>query len=211
VDYNMSILDLFVATLADYMLSAGFITEDLSAFRRRKEMITKGNIIMKGNDLIAPVLAFDLDFDDPVVYLLFHSVIQFFAPGVEEGVCAIAAGSWGALQRWSGREEEFQDWLENGDHKFELRYIGSVCVKAVKLIASEMSAVRTYFKEIVAQQKELREGDAMLTASGSGQAKKYSEWVSHARNMSEQMWGRFQESGEDADGDMEDESWTLIA
>jgi hypothetical protein len=207
----MSILDLFVATLADYMLSAGFITEDLSALRRRKEMITKCNIVMKGNDLIAPVLAFDLNFDDPVVYLLFHSVVQFFAPGVEEGICGIAIGSWGALQRWSGREEEFQDWLENGDHKFELRYIGSVCVKVVKVIASEMSAGRTYYKGVVAQQKALREEDAVMTASVGGQTKRYSEWVAHARNISAQMWGRFQESGEDADGDMGDEPWTLIA
>jgi hypothetical protein len=194
------------------MLSAGFITDDLTPIRRRMDMMRGGNgsVVLKGNDIIAPILAFDLDLDDPVVYSLFYEVVKFFAPGMEEGVCAIAIVTCLGIQRWKGREEEFHDWL-NGDHKFEFRYIGSVCIKVVKLVASEISAFKTYHKGIIARQKGYVQEDPVLTASDSSETKKYSEWVAHAREISEQMWERFQESGEDADGDMEDESWTLIA
>jgi hypothetical protein len=50
-----------------------------------------------------------------------------------------------------------------------------------------------------------------MTDSQSGESRKYSEWVAHAKAISEQIWLRFQESGEDAEGDMDEESWTLIA
>jgi hypothetical protein len=194
------------------MLSAGFITDDLTPIRRRMDLMRGGNgsVVLKGNDIIAPILAFDLDLDDPVVYSLFYEVVKFFAPGMEEGVCAIAIAACLGIQRWKGREEEFHGWL-NGDHKFEFRYIGSVCIKVVKLVASEICAFKTYHKEMIARQKGYVQEDPVLTASDGGETKKYSEWIAHAREISEQMWERFQESGEDADGDMEDESWTLIA
>lgn len=210
VDYSISILDLFVATLADYMLSVGFITEDLTPIRRRTEMMRIDQAIINANDLTAPILAFDLDLNEPVVNLLFYEVVKFFAPGFEECLCSGAIGSWWTTRQLKGREEGFHNFI-NGDHKFELRYIGCLCIKVVKLIASELNAGLANYKEITARQKALAQEDAVLTASESGESRKYSEWVAHARAISDQMWRRFQESGEDADGDIEDESWTLIA
>jgi hypothetical protein len=47
--------------------------------------------------------------------------------------------------------------------------------------------------------------DAVLTYAESGETKTQSEWATHARAISNQMWQRFQESGEDAEGELEDE------
>jgi hypothetical protein len=208
VDYSLSILDLFVATFADYMLSAGFITEDLT--RRRTEMMRITHTVVSANDLTAPLLAFELEMNDPLVNLLFHTVVKFFAPGFEETFCACAASAWWVSLQCIEREEEFYDFIK-AEHKFELKYIGSVCIKVVKLMASALNASTAYYKEVAARQKRLAAEDAVLTASESGESLKYSEWVARANSISDQMWRRFQESGEDADGDMEDESWTLIA
>jgi hypothetical protein len=52
--------------------------------------------------------------------------------------------------------------------------------------------------------------DAVLTYAESGETKTQSEWATHARAISNQMWQRFQESGEDAEGELKDESWTLV-
>ena len=41
VDYSTSIMELFMASLADYFLSPGFVTEELTPIRRRKELISK--------------------------------------------------------------------------------------------------------------------------------------------------------------------------
>jgi hypothetical protein len=209
VDYSMPILDLFVATLADYLLSVGFITEDLTPIRRRLELMRTLSPITSANDLVAPVLAFGLDLYDPVVYLLLHEVVKFFAPGSEAGICSALMGAWHVLQLCKNREEDFQAFL-NADRKFELRYIGSVCIKVVKLAVNEMIACRARLNSIAARQKALAQEDAVLTTSEGTESRKYSDWVAHARMISDQMWRRFQESGEDVDGDMEDESWTLI-
>jgi hypothetical protein len=210
VDYSLSILDLFVATLADYLLSAGFITEDLTPIRRRMEMIRIHRSVANANEFTAPLIAFELDLDDPLVTLHFHTVLKFFAPGSEDNICACATVAWWVTLQFKGREEEFLNFI-NAEHKFEFIYIGSICIKAVKLMASAVGASTAYYKEVAARQKRLAAEDAVLTASESGESLRYSEWVARANAISDQMWRRFQESGEDADGDMEDESWTLIA
>jgi hypothetical protein len=60
VDYSLSILELFVTTLADYLLSTGLITEQL----KPKQFIRQlGGAA--ASDLLAPFLAFELDPFDP--------------------------------------------------------------------------------------------------------------------------------------------------
>jgi hypothetical protein len=209
VDYSMPILDLYVTTLADYLLSVGLITQDFTPIRKRFELWRTHWPLTSANDLVAPAIAFGLDLDDPMVNLLFHEVVKFFAPGLEEGICGVAMGAWYGLKLCKDREEDFEAFL-NADHKFEFRYIGSICIKFVKLAVNELAACRARLKDIAARQKALSEENATLSIGEGTESRKYSGWVSHAREISEQMWRRFQESGEDTDGDIEDESWTLI-
>jgi hypothetical protein len=209
VDYSMSILDLFVATLADYLLSVGFITQDFTPYRRRLELMRTHHAVLSANDLVAPAIAFGLNLFDPVVNLLFHEVVKFFVPGSEDGICNAAMCTWYTLQFFKNRGEEFEAFLA-ADHKFELRYIGSICLKMVKLAINEIGACTARVKDIAARQKAWSQEDATLIVSEGTESRKYSEWVAHARTISDNMWQRFQESGEDTDGDMEDESWTLI-
>lgn len=209
VDYSMPILDLFVATLADYFLSVGLITEDLTPYRKRVQFIRKSMTITSGNNLIVPFLTFKLDPFDPLVYLVFIEVAKYFAPGYQEGIMVSALTTWWYLKR-SNYQQGIED-LVNADHKFELRYIGSVCVKFIKLVASDYSEFMKLHKATLEQHKQLSAKDDVLTTSASYESRKYSAWAAHARGISEQMWQRYQQSGEDAEGDLDDESWSLIA
>jgi hypothetical protein len=205
----MSIIDLFVATLADYLLSVGFITQDFTPYRRRLELMRTHHTVLSANGLVAPAIAFGLDLFDPVVNLLFLEVVKFFVPGWEDGICNAAICTWYTLQLFKNRAEAIEAFLA-ADHKFELRYIGSICLKVVKLAINEVGACTARVKDATARQKAWAQEDAMLSVSDGTDTRKYSEWVAHARAISEKMWQRFQESGEDTDGDLEDESWTLI-
>jgi hypothetical protein len=110
--------------------------------------------IANANNLIAPLLAFDLDPFDPIVYLLFHEVAKFFAPGFEKALSDAAICTWWLMQRRGIQEKDWESFV-NADHKFDFRYIGSVCVKFVKFVASECSAYGKRNKEIAARQKAL--------------------------------------------------------
>jgi hypothetical protein len=55
VSKSTTILYLFVATLADYMLSAGFITGDLTSIKGRTEMMRTHHTVPNTNDLAAPL------------------------------------------------------------------------------------------------------------------------------------------------------------
>lgn len=210
VDYSLPILDLFVAALADYLLSAGFITEDLRPYKKRYELIRTQATRINCNDMVAPLLAFDLDPSDPVVNLLLAEVVKFFALGIEEGIVSSIVTTWWFIQRSGIHMQDFQTFIDE-EHKFEFKYIGSVCVRIIKFVASEGSTWYAWQKKMAARNKLLAEEDAELQAGEGGESKKYSEWVAHARRISEQMWQRFQESGEE-EGDLEDnEAWTLIA
>jgi hypothetical protein len=205
VDYSMSILDLFVATLADYLLSAGLITEHL-----KRKHVFRHLTAAAASNLTAPFLAFDLDASDPVVCLLFHEVAEFFAPGFGKALSDHAMTNWWIFNSFKERCPNL-DAFDFDDFESEYRYIGSLCVKTVKLVANRVMAFLAFRKAIAERQKALAQNDAVMTDSKSGESKKYSEWTAHARAISEQMWRRFQESGEDAEGDMDDEAWTLIA
>lgn len=210
VDYSLPILDLFVATLGDYLLSAGLITEDHRPVRKRIQLVRGRSALAEASDLIAPVLAFDLDLYDPLVHVLFCQVAQYFAPGFEDSLFSAAMGGW-----WVRNHPFIQDfdWVKffEKEFKFEFMYIGSACIKAVKTIANESSAMSAKYKELVARKKRLAYEDAVLVDAGSGRSMRHSEWIRHADSISEMMWLRYQESGEDADGDLDDESWTMIA
>lgn len=209
VDYAMPILDLFVATLADYFLSVGLITEDLTPYRKRMQFIRTSMTITSGNNLIVPFLAFNFDPFDPLVYLVFNEVAKFFSPGYQEGLMVTALTTWWCLKR-SSYQQGIEE-LANADHKFELKYIGSVCVKFIKLMANEHSEYTKLHKTTVEQHKRLSAKDDILITSASCESRKYSAWAAHVRSISEQMWQRFQQSGEDDEGELDDESWALIA
>jgi hypothetical protein len=211
VDYSMSILDLFVATLADYLMSAGFITEDLTSIWKRTRNI-RPNGIVYCDGLVSPILAFDLDPFDPVVNLLFYEVAKFFAPGyIGESLTNNAMlWLWGTSHRRQNMRSIWDTSSDDG-HEWTYKTIGSFCFKFVKLITTEMNRWLAFQKDIAVRQKALAEDDAVMVDGKVGESKKYSEWVTYARAISEQMWRRFQESGEDTEGDMDDEAWTLIA
>lgn len=208
VDYSLSVLDLFITTFADYLMSVGLITDDFNPVRRRVEFLRFYSPIQKANGLIAPLSAFSLDLYDPVVSLLFYEVLKFFVPGFEESLYCTTISQWFME---CDRQHAIRNALEDLHHEFEWKYIGSTCIKVIKLVSKEMSASRAKTKEMSERRKALAVEDAMLTYAGSGETKRYSEWASHAKTLSDQMWQRFQESGNDADGDLDDESWTLVA
>ncbi|CAN9211514.1 unnamed protein product [Alternaria sp. RS040] len=210
VDYSVSIIDLFVATLADYLMSVGLITDDLTPIRRRMEYMRTGFGTVNGNKLITAIAAFNLDLHDPVVNLLFYEVLKFFVPGWEKVLHTDAMIHWWMARYVESAERDLFAPIP-GDCKFELIKIGTICVRVIKYFATSLCAEAAMRKEICARQKALAQDDAVLTEVESGETKKYSEWAAHARAISNQMWQRFQESGEDADGELDDESWVLVA
>lgn len=209
VDYSIPILDLFVATLADYLLSAGLITEHLTRWQYLRNRASTA----RANDLIAPLLAFGFNPCEPVVHLLVREVTKFFAPGFEVGLTSVATGAWFTFNRLEVSTQDIRAFLIDSEHKSGLKYIGSLGVKFVKLAASEMSACAAMAEELKVRLKTLEEEDAVMSAPGeSNESRKYSQWVAHAREISEQVWQRFLESGEDSEGGLDDdESWALIA
>lgn len=201
----MSIIDLFIAALADYLLSAGFITQDLKSKQFRQTYTP----VARASFCITPLVAFELDLYDPIINLLYSETVKFFVPGYEENFTLCAMATW-----WCKREDRFSDselaaFVRDNDAKFELRWIGNFCIKFVKFVASEHRAFKAFYKEFTAKQKVIIQEDAVLSVGGI--TMKCSEWAAHAKAISSQMWERFQESGEDIEGDLEDESWTLIA
>jgi hypothetical protein len=133
VDYSTSIMELFMATLADYFLSLGFVTEDLTPIRRRNELFSK---LPRENNLHAPSLAFGLDPLDPVVYLVTREIAEFFAPGRGDILSeTIAQLCW---YRFHQSREEYYDQIVGDEPKFEVRYIASAWVRVVKLLGNEL-------------------------------------------------------------------------
>lgn len=211
VDYSMPILDLFVATLADYLMSAGFITENLLKSRGQWKVAQGELPVAMANDLIAPFLVFELDPFDSVISLLFTEVVKFFAPGLHEGIYSTVVTTWWMLKRMGIYSSQLNEFLNSDDARWEVKYIGCACIKFVKFAVAEGSTFWREYKDAVDGLKNLAKQDAILTTIDGSDSRMYSEWVEYVRRISEEMWQRFQESGEDADGDMDDESWTLIA
>lgn len=209
IDYSLSILDLFTATLGDYLLSAGLITEDLTPIRRKIDVCRIVGSVINAKGLIAPLRAFDLDPNDPVVDVLFYEVIKYFAPGYEDCLHDHAVVEW--LHGQSDFHRRFRDTAGGADEPIELRQIGSILIKRFKLAYHEGLDNRPILKALNVRRKALAEQDAVLTNAENGESKKHSEWAAHARAISDQMWRRYQESGEDIDGDLDDESWILVA
>jgi hypothetical protein len=187
IDYSVSILDLFVATLADYLLSAGYITQQLTPIQFAR--VQRDTAI--ANDIIAPLLAFKLDPCHPVVQLLLLEVTKFFAPGFEVELTETATMTWWNIHHFKHLAQEIKE-LALREHRFELRYIGPLCVKFVKIVASEVSAWAEVEKAIAARQKALEEEDAVMAGplGASDEFKTYSQWAAHARTISAQIWQR---------------------
>jgi hypothetical protein len=98
-NYSLPIIDLFLASLADYLFSAGFITEDLMPLRRRTQFFVTQYAITQANDLLALLLAFDLVLHVSVTNLPFYEAVKFFALDISTFI--------------------------NAEHKYEIRYIES--------------------------------------------------------------------------------------
>jgi hypothetical protein len=154
----------------------------------------------------ATFLAFDVDLLDPVVNLLFYEVAKFFAPGHEEYLYNMIMTGWFTL-RDDVCERSIARIIEAVSHseRSTLIRVGSFYFKWIKLLAQEISAGRARCKEIFARQRALAREDAVMTTGEDGEFRKYSEWVAHAKAIAEQMWQRFQQSGEDAEGDMDND------
>lgn len=203
IDYTMPILDLFVATLADWLLSAGFIRQDLTGFPSTRIV----SEIAAANDITVVLLAFGFDPCKPIVHLLFREVTKFFAPGFEESLTKNATLRWWCLSRY-GSNQDFFNAFTNVENSFGLKYIESWVLKSFTFIASEMHVFEGVKNRVSARLEELKEEDAMMFAPGeSEESKTYSQWAAHARAISEQICRRFMESGEDVEADMNDESW----
>jgi hypothetical protein len=139
VDYSVSVVDLFITTLADYFMSAGLIGDDLTPIRRRAENLRTCYAIVDGSRLIATLSAFNLDLYDPVVNLLFYEVLKFFVPGFEERIRSSTMTHWW-FARYAGPAE--RDLIEPvpGGSKVELIKIGSFCIRVIKFFATTLHA-----------------------------------------------------------------------
>lgn len=208
IDYSMPILDLFVATLANWFLSAGFIRQDLTGFRGFRI----ASRFIAENNVTAPLQAFRLDPCEPLVQLLFNEVTKFFLPDFAEGVTHVATMEWFFLHRYRG-STHLDEKVFDGERKSKLNHIITRCIKFVKFMRNEVRVTSAKEEGIVALQVALEEKDAVMSATGeSDRPKTYSEWAAHARAISEQIWQRFVEAGaegEGGEGDMNDESSIL--
>ncbi|KAM3414271.1 hypothetical protein BST61_g10925 [Cercospora zeina] len=212
VDYSLSIMELFMMTMADYSLSLGFLTDNWKVLRRRFEFAAAHYSIKQELNLIAPFLAFELDPFHPVVYLVIHEIAEYFAPGWGEVLCREALSTWWWCWRpGPNMTTRMAEFLETTDPKFEFKYIANVCLSGVKLLGSEVRSLNEKDKVARADQKLYKEQNAEMPApEQSGESKRYSEWIALAKDISRTIWERFQESGEDVGGDMDDEAWTMI-
>lgn len=198
INYSMPILELFMATFANWLLSAGFIRQNLTGFRRRR-------IAFKIEGLYnIPVLfqAFGLDPCEPVVHLLFRETTKFFAPGLEDNITNAAIRFW--LMKVRGKFSH--DRLFSTKHKSSLKMFFYLCINILKAAADERPFFQLKMKQIAAMRVALEKEDALISGPGErGETKKYSQWASHARAISEQIWQRFMEAGEDAAGNVNDD------
>lgn len=203
VDYSTSVTEVFMNTLADYLLSLGFITDTI------KSMWTlRAWGITASQGMIAPFFALGLDPFHPVVYLVTQEIADFFAPSKGQRFCEIAC-----MSSWQAKHNgpEALQKVIGDDPRFEVGYIGSTCVRFVKHIRDFSREYNAQLQATRAILRSCKESDTVLAAPGEdGEVRKYSEWVASARATAEDIWQRFQESGKDAEGDLDDEEWTLI-
>lgn len=163
-------------------------------------------------NLIAPFMAFELDPFNPVVYLVIHEIAEFFVPGWGKELCREATQTWWYHCRpGPNMATKIVDMITGSEPKIEFKYIAAICVAGVKLLGSELSSYQAQDKATRTDQVSLKRGNAEMTApTQDGETKTHQQWVSLARSISQNMWERYQDSGEDVDGDINDESWTMI-
>lgn len=206
----MTVLDLFTATLADFFLSLGFIaTETRAGYWRRVlqlilDCVRQG---ITGSEWIAPMTIFNLDPFHPVVSLITIEVGKYFAPGQEKFLQCMLLGDWHALienkppERWI---HEIGSWSSRTQ---ELGFRAAFKSDMEKKAATR-GALTAGFKRL----EGLCEEDAEMQAPGKvGQTKTYKQWVEYTRVICDDIWGRYQQSGEDTSGLGDDEDWTLVA
>lgn len=204
VDYSMSLIEIFMVTLADYLLSLGFLTEK----RKVTDMFVVFAVNLDELRFLAPFAAFGLEPFDPVVWLTAHEVFRFFAPNEAETLLAHALiGSW--LLYSKDGEERRAHWFEFSDNEPASRV--SAGMGMAKLFWNDWNSFRARWNEARELQKSLAKEDSMMTAPyEAGESKTYSEWVASARKISNHMLERVTQSGEDATGDLDDEAWALV-
>lgn len=93
------------------------------------------------------------------MYLLVREVTKLFAPGFEEALTNHVTMVWLVLNRFEGRKQDFKA-LVNGEHKFDLEYIGTV-VKFVVFVLTQTSLFLANQMEIAARLKALENGRRM--------------------------------------------------
>jgi len=210
VDYSRSIIELFMAALADYFLSLGFMTVK----RGYWEVV---HLIRNDNNdrrLLAPFAAFGLDPFDPVVYLVSHEISEFFAPSYAEALMDMASTTWSltcelSVDQERDRKDAIVGLIERDGTG--LRKFVSVGIGFAKMVWSDQSiwsARKREAKEL--QSLMANENSVMMAPYQGGESKTYSEWVAMARTISTTMLERFLETGEDAAGELDDEAWALV-
>ncbi|USW58438.1 hypothetical protein Slin15195_G117570 [Septoria linicola] len=187
VDYTISVIDLFMATLADYSLSLGFLTDDWKGLRKRMGLMKMTLNIKEEMNLIAPFMAFELDPFDPVVYLIIHEIAGFFVPGWGKELCREATQTW-----WyhccpgDNIATKTVDMITGSEPKLEFKYIAGIFVTGVKLLGSELSSYQAQDKAIRADQVSLKKDNAEMTApTYDGDTKTHQQWVSLAWTISQ--------------------------
>ncbi|KAI5359898.1 hypothetical protein Slin14017_G094590 [Septoria linicola] len=172
VDYTISVIDLFMATLADYSLSLGFLTDDWKGLRKRMGLTKMTLNIKEEMNLIAPFMAFELDPFDPVVYLIIHEIAGFFYH------CCTG----------DNIATKTVDMITGSEPKLEFKYIAGIFVTGVKLLGSELSSYQAQDKAIRADQVSLKKDNAEMTApTYDGDTKTHQQWVSLAWTIPQRM------------------------
>jgi hypothetical protein len=194
-------MEIWMTILADYLLSLGFLTAKRGTIELARVGATMGEEVC----LLAP---FGLDPFDPVVYLVSREIIQFFALDRLEGLFDMVSMNWWTTWRNSSRLREFWTPIMDGS---ETKSFISTFIRGAKLIRNNYSTWRAQKTKTEDYQKLLaRENGEMTAPCEGGETRTYSEWIAVAREISEHMWERFLQSGEDTEGDLDDDAWTLV-
>jgi hypothetical protein len=209
-DYSMTELDLFIATLADFFLSLGFIATETSHgyWRRAWRMILdciKHDI--GASEWLAPMTIFNLDPFHPVIFLVTNEVGRYFAPGSERMLHGMMLQNWHTLIENKPADYWIHDLGSWGSRTEELGFRGAVS-SAMEKSSATQAALTASWKRLEALCQE----DAEMEAPGRiRQTRTYKQWVAYTAAICDDIWSRYQQSGQDTSGLDDDEDWTLVA
>lgn len=206
----MTVLDVFTATLTDFFLSLGFIATEVSpgVWRRFWQMVlacAKQNITK--SEWLAPMTIFNLDPFHPVVSLATVEVGRYFAPGREKWLQCYLLQDWHALIEnkppdrwihdmgsWSSRVQDL-GFREHSSQTWRRK------AQPGPRYGHRLNNLMSFASKM--QKWKLREGFARRERTSNGFA--------HTNAICDDIWSRYQQSGEDASGLEDDEDRTLVA